>query len=127
MQKMERGRIAKHSKITMHERALPTEEDLEKVVGERLTVLLECELRRKTRLEGERMRRFLPLAKSLAEDEDSVALLAMLLDEKYQQSLHAPSAQPDGETRPEQKRPKGGEKNASRRRRPRRGGKSGDN
>ena len=127
MQKMELARIAKHYKITMHERSLPSEEYLERVVGERLTVLLESELRRKTKLESERMRRFIPLAKSLAEDVDSVALLTMLLDEQYQQSLHTPTAQPSGEERGGQAQaaPKSEGKNAgkssSRRRRPRRG------
>lgn len=100
MQKMELGRIARHFKINMRERSLPTEEDLEQVVGERLAVLLEGELRRKTRLEEERIRRFLPLARGLAEEEDSARLLAMLLDEQYQRSLHTPSAQPSGEARP---------------------------
>lgn len=94
MQKMELARIAKHYKITMHERSLPSEEDLGHVVGERLTALLEGELRRKTKLEGERMRRFLPLAQSLAQDEDAVTLLAMLLDEKYQANLHTPAIPP---------------------------------
>lgn len=97
MQKMELGRIAKHYKITMHERNLPSEEALGKVVGERLTVLLESEVRHKTRLEEERIRRFVALAKSLAADEDSVNLLAMLLDEKYQKNLHTPVVQPSGE------------------------------
>lgn len=136
MQKMELGRIAKHYKINMHERTLPSEEDLEQVVGERLTVLLESELRRKTLLENERMRRFLPLARRLAEDDDSVRLLAMLLDEKYQHSLHAPAEQPSGEAKQNAPRPKnnsggadkgasGGDSNGGRRRRPRKRGGSG--
>lgn len=133
MQKMELGRIAKHYKITMRERVLPSEEDLEQVVSERLTVLLEGELRRKTRLEDERMRRFLPISRRLAEEENTAMLLAMLLDAKYQHSLHAPAVQPDGEPRRVQKRESAkadqddseSSKNSARKRRPRRRGGSG--
>lgn len=126
MQKMELARIVKHYKINMHERTLPTEEHLGRVVGERLTVLLEGELRRKTRLEEERMHRFMPLVKELAENEDSLKLLAMLLDEQYQRSLHAAPSQPAPEEHREPKRPasagsdsQGASKNSSRKRRPR--------
>lgn len=125
MQRMELGRIAKHFKINMREKSLPTEEDLGQVVGERLTVLLEGELRRKTKLEAERMRRFLPLAQSLVADDDSVMLLAQLLDEKYQASLHTPPAQPKAGAQPARSSGEGAGResgSAPHRRRPRRSG-----
>ncbi len=94
MEKMELGRIARHYKITLAEKQLPDDDKLAQVVGERLSALLEASLRSKTRLEQERMRRFIPLAKSMLDDDDSIRLLCMLLDEEYQKSLHAVAGQP---------------------------------
>ena len=74
----------------MREAPLPTDEDVEAVVTERLTTLLEARLRDRDRLQAERSRRFVPLARSLAENEDESAIMAMLLDDYYQQMLHAP-------------------------------------
>jgi len=67
---------------------------LERVVTERITALLEARLRARDNLEIERMQRFTPLARNLAQSEDESALIAMLLDDYYQQSLHAPPAPP---------------------------------
>ena len=80
----------------MQERVIPTPEDVQAVVAERLTALLEAKLRGRDRLQAERSRRFEPLARSLAENEDESAIITMLLDEYYQRSLHAPALQPDG-------------------------------
>ncbi|MDR1126044.1 MAG: DEAD/DEAH box helicase [Deltaproteobacteria bacterium] len=106
MEKMELGRIARHYKIEFKEREIPGDAQVATVVGERLTSLLEGRLRKLTGLQKERLRRFLPLARQLAQEEDSLPLLAMLLDEEYQQSLHAVipglagEAEPAGERRP---------------------------
>lgn len=89
MEKMELGRIARHYKIEFKEKKIPGDEQVAAVVGERLTSLLEGKLRKLTGLEKERLRRFLPLAGQLAQEEDSLPLLAMLLDEQYQQTLQA--------------------------------------
>jgi ATP-dependent RNA helicase DeaD len=94
MEKMELKRIAKHFKINITERTLPDEDALSRVTGERLSSMLEAKLRDKTRLEQERMRRFLPLAVELAADEEAVTLLCLLLDEEYQKSLHVLPPQP---------------------------------
>jgi ATP-dependent RNA helicase DeaD len=40
------------------------------------------------------MQRFRPLARNLAQAEDELAIITMLLDDYYQQSLHAPPVQP---------------------------------
>jgi ATP-dependent RNA helicase DeaD len=40
------------------------------------------------------MQRFMPLARNLAQAEDELAIVTMLLDDYYQQSLHTPPAQP---------------------------------
>jgi ATP-dependent RNA helicase DeaD len=88
------SRIAKQYGIELQERPAPTDADVEAVVTERLTALLEARLRDRPPLQTERSRRFLSLARALAESEDESAVIAMLLDEYYQQSLHAPAEQP---------------------------------
>jgi len=92
MEKFKLLNIARHYNIKMEERPLPDETELEKVVAERITALLEAKLRSRDNLQIERMRRFLPLARSLAQAEDELSLITMLLDDYYQQSLHAPPA-----------------------------------
>ena len=94
LEKMELDRIAKHFAIKMQERPLPTPADVETVVAERVTALLEARLRRRDKLHIERSQRFVPLGRSLAENEDESAIIAMLLDDYYQQTLHAPLPQP---------------------------------
>ncbi len=64
------NRIAKHYSIDMHEQPMPTDADVETVVAERVTALLEARLRERDKLQTERSRRFVPLARSLAENED---------------------------------------------------------
>jgi ATP-dependent RNA helicase DeaD len=67
---------------------------VETVVAERVTALLEARLRQRDKLHVERSQRFVPLGRSLAENEDESAIIAMLLDDYYQQTLHAPLPQP---------------------------------
>lgn len=81
--------VARKFNIALEERPLPTDEDVAQIVSERMTVLLEARLRERDRLQTERMQRFLPLTRQLSQDEEGVALLAMLLDDAYQASLHA--------------------------------------
>ncbi|UZP66510.1 DEAD/DEAH box helicase [Desulfovibrio mangrovi] len=95
MQKLELERIAKHYKIQMEHRATPTDEDLAAVVGQRMTAMLESRLRGKTALERERMKRFAPMLKSLLMDEEELPLVAQLLDELYQATLHVPLQMPE--------------------------------
>jgi ATP-dependent RNA helicase DeaD len=73
------------------ERPLPSEEDVAAVVSERVTALLEAELRSRGALNRERMQRFDTLAKSLGELDD---VMAMLLDDFYHKSLHEPLVPP---------------------------------
>lgn len=121
------SRLGKQFGIDFEERPAPTDEDVEAVVTERVTALLEAQLRDRGTLQTERSRRFLPLARTLAESEDELALIAMLLDEYYQQSLHAPAQKPaeQAETPRPQHRPPArssdrGGRNGDR------GGRSGD-
>lgn len=93
MEKYKLQSIARYYNINMQERTLLSDEEMERVVAERITTLLEAKLRLRNNLEIERMQRFLPLARNLAQAEDEMALIAMLLDDYYQQSLHAPPVQ----------------------------------
>ena len=94
MEKFKLQSIAHHYNINMEERPLADDEELERVVSERITALLEARLRARDNLQVERMQRFLPLARNLAQSEDELAIIAMLLDDYYQQSLYAPPVQP---------------------------------
>jgi ATP-dependent RNA helicase DeaD len=108
-------KIARQYGIEMEERPIPTDADVQEAVAERATALLEAKLRQRDKLQAERSQRFLPLARSLAENEDELPLLAMLLDDYYQQALH-------GLVAPPRQAVSGavGKKRAGRNRRPRR-------
>jgi ATP-dependent RNA helicase DeaD len=93
-------KIAKEFSIPLQERPIPTDADVEEIVTERMTALLEAHLRRRDKLQTERSHRFAPLAQSLAESEDESAIITMLLDEYYQASLHTPASQPSGTPAP---------------------------
>ncbi|MCC6187828.1 MAG: DEAD/DEAH box helicase [Anaerolineales bacterium] len=92
VERFDLDRIAKRYSIPFAERPLPSEAEVEALVAQRAVALLEARLRDRDKLQTERSRRFVPLARSLAENEDELALIAMLLDDYYQQSLHAPVA-----------------------------------
>ncbi|MEW6093901.1 MAG: DEAD/DEAH box helicase [Chloroflexota bacterium] len=88
-------RIAAHYGIDMQERPAPTDAEVSVIVAERLTALLEARLRQRDKLQTERSQRFAPLARALAENEDELPVITMLLDDHYQQVLHAPVTKPD--------------------------------
>ena len=90
-------KIARQYNIEFEERPSPDEAALAKVVAERMTVRLEAQMRDRDKLRIERLQRFVPMVKELANDEEGVALIAMLLDDLYQQSLHALPASLDEE------------------------------
>ncbi|WP_207260478.1 DEAD/DEAH box helicase [Desulfovibrio sp. Huiquan2017] len=94
IQRIELDRIAARFKIHFEEIKDPTDDDVTAIIGERLTAMLEKKFRKLTNLQRERVSRFLPVAKNYAEHEDSLALLAMLLDELYQPTLHGKPAEP---------------------------------
>ena len=121
LEKASLQRIGKRFAIDLQEAQLPEDEDVERVVSERIITLLEARLRNRDKLQSERMQRFLPLAHQLSEDEES-NLLAMLLDDFYQETFHAPVVPLDVEEKP--RKDKGGrfmrgKSGAKRSRRPR--------
>ncbi len=79
--------IARKYDIPLEERDLPTDDEMGRRVGERLTNLLEDRMRSRSNLERERQRRFAAVARQLV-TEGEPEVLAMLLDEAYQDSLH---------------------------------------
>jgi ATP-dependent RNA helicase DeaD len=79
--------IARKYDIPLEEREMPTSEELASRVGQRLTNLLEDRMRDRSSLERERQARFVAVARQLVE-EGEPEVLAMLLDEAYQESLH---------------------------------------
>jgi ATP-dependent RNA helicase DeaD len=76
---------------------VPTEEDIQGIVSQRVIASLEATLRSRDSMERERMRRFISLGRSLAEAEEESPLIAMLLDDYYQRTLQAPLQSPTGE------------------------------
>lgn len=130
MQKSDLRRIASHYKINIESFETPTDEDVAKVVGDRLIAVLEARFRNLTGLEKERLLRFTALAKTIAThqggEEDQSVLLAMLLDAAYQQTLHGlPKSAPRRAELPinplQNERPRGGYKGRSDRGAPRGG------
>ena len=67
------------------------------IVAQRIIASLEANLRSRDGLENERMRRFIPLGRSLAETGEDSPLIAMLLDDYYQRTLQAAPQSPSGE------------------------------
>jgi ATP-dependent RNA helicase DeaD len=117
LEKLNLKQIAKEYSIEMQERPLPTDADVEQIVSERVTALLEARLRQRDSLQKERSARFVPLGRSLAESEDESAIVAMLLDDYYQQTLHAAVVQPAETSQPAEPQQPKPESGRSRRRR----------
>jgi ATP-dependent RNA helicase DeaD len=90
LEKSSLQRIAKRFGIDMLERRLPSDADVIEIVSERVTALLEAKLRKCDKLVLERMTRFLPLAKSLSQSDEELSVVAMLLDDYYQMTMHGP-------------------------------------
>ncbi|HSJ57964.1 MAG TPA: DEAD/DEAH box helicase [Anaerolineae bacterium] len=117
LEQMTLERIAKRYKITMDQWPLPADEDVAAVVSERVTAMLESRLRDRDKLRIERMERFEPLIQELVESKEGRALLTMLLDDYYQETLHAPPPQPGEEPEPRQEQKGTPRRRSGRRRR----------
>jgi ATP-dependent RNA helicase DeaD len=100
LEKYTLDKISRSFNIPFEERTIPSDADVAAVVAERTTGLLEAHLRERDKLQSERSRRFTPLARSLAESEEELPIIAMLLDEYYQQTLHAPVVLPSSQSAP---------------------------
>ncbi len=99
MEKMELQRIAKYFKVPLVQYTAPTDEDVSKAVGARVTALLEARFRQLSGLERERMKRFEPLVQNLGSDPEQAHLLTLLLDDCYQKNLNPTAFLPAGTPR----------------------------
>lgn len=120
MEKMELQRIARFYRISLIQLPLPSEEETARAAGLRVTAILEARNRQLNGLERERLARFEPLARELAEDPEQLPLLALLLDDCYQKNMNPAGFFPIGSKRRPKSAPGGGE---SGERSSRRGGK----
>ena len=121
-EKTQLNRIGVHYKIEFEKRPLPKDEDVQTLVAQRLIGRLEARLRARDRLQIERMRRFAPLAKQLAENEDGLALLAMLLDDTYHDWMHQPPELPPVVSESPPRKPKRGKRKSGYKRGRKKGG-----
>ncbi|PLX32397.1 MAG: ATP-dependent helicase [Ignavibacteria bacterium] len=81
--------IAKQYGFEVEQREVPTEEEVQERLTERLIVRLEDQLNDYSPMDRERVGRFLPMVDELDKDEDLRMMLAMLLDSTYRQSQNA--------------------------------------
>lgn len=99
-------KISRRYSVDFVELPMPTQEELEIRLAERLIVVLEDRYRGAKRLERERLKRFVSLVKALSENDEEISLLAMILDDLYHRNFHlgktqSPTAPPP---RPEPRR-----------------------
>ncbi|HUF37528.1 MAG TPA: DEAD/DEAH box helicase [Anaerolineales bacterium] len=108
LERREITRIGARYNIEFEELPLPDEEAMAELVSERLIIHLEAQLRDRDKLQVERMARFLPVVAELAADDDTRALLAMVLDDLYHLVQNQPPELPpigtQVEPRPAQRR-----------------------
>jgi ATP-dependent RNA helicase DeaD len=109
-------RLSAHYKLEFEERPLPTDEDVQTLVAQRLIGQLEGRLRSRDKLQTERMRRFEPLVAQLSENQDGLALLTMLLDDTYHDWMHEPPEVPVKKAKPPKKSSGGSHKSGRGRR-----------
>ncbi|MDQ5985455.1 MAG: ATP-dependent RNA helicase DeaD [Syntrophus sp. SKADARSKE-3] len=107
MEQFKLREIARTFNINLVEKTLPTDEDIEGIVAQRVIASLEAALRSRDSLERERMQRFVHLGRSLTESEEESPLIAMLLDDYYQRTLQAPPLAPvaGNDAEPETEKP----------------------
>lgn len=112
MEEMDLQRIANYYHIDLRKIPLPSDGEVSQILSERLTALLETRYRKLTNLQKERIQRYIPLARALAEEkeESGMHLLAMLLDAFQRESLHQPNLIKDPEKKTPRKRKKSSHK-----------------
>jgi ATP-dependent RNA helicase DeaD len=105
IEKLKLASVARRYEVDILERTMPSDEDVEKVVADRMTNLLETRFRTLDRLVQERLSRMVPLARLLGENEEGHQLVAMLLDEYYHRVLHQPPDLPPADAAPLEREP----------------------
>jgi ATP-dependent RNA helicase DeaD len=117
VEKIQLNRIGRTYKMDFEERSTPTDADVQAVVAERAIGYLEAGLRKRDRIQAERMQRFESLARELAENEDGLQALAMLLDDFYERIVHKPQEPQKQKSSSKKQGGKGGGRNRRRSRR----------
>jgi len=122
LEEMELKDRARRFSLALLRKEPPTDEELDRKVAERLRVMLQERYRGLSRLERERLGRFLPLAKRLSESGEALEVVAMLFDQFYQETLHKPLYPREENEAPKERvpRPEGRGAREGRPRRPRR-------
>ncbi len=122
LEELELQKRARQFGLKLLKKEPPTEEDVQRKVAERVRVMLEERFRDLTRMDQERIGRFLPLAKEMGRMEKGPDLVAMLLDRFYRETLRGPLLPPEERVSVEEKekvqrqgRGRGGRSGASRR------------
>ena len=77
-------KIARQYEIDMITGEMPTDDDVEDVVAQRVSVSLEARLRACSKIEREQIEAFEPMTELLVTNGDGIRALAMLLDDHYQ-------------------------------------------
>ncbi len=118
MEELKLQAIGKKFRIPLEKCTLPTQEEIETLVGQRVIASLETALREKGFLQKERIDAFVELAGSLNESEEQRLLLAMLLDNYYSGLLRSETVMPAGHENLGQNKPRKGKKRSRRKSRP---------
>jgi len=90
MEEPELKKRARHHGLNLVKMELPTDEELENRVTQRMLVMLEEKHRNLPNLEKERLARFVPISKKFTESGEYDEIMAMLFDQFYQDSIHKP-------------------------------------
>jgi ATP-dependent RNA helicase DeaD len=96
-------RFARRSGIVFEEREIPSEEQVQNLLCEKLSARLEADLRDSTTAQKERSKRYAGVLKEINSSENSEEILLMLIDE-YHQRLIKKGREVVEEEKPEKKR-----------------------
>ena len=81
------GKVIKKYDIDFEECELPSHESISMVMGERVVAKMEARFRALTRHEQDNVDRLFPFAKELTESEEGLRLIAMALNDAYQDAF----------------------------------------
>ena len=95
LEELELQKRARQFNLKLVRKDPPTDEDVQRKVAERVRIMLEERFRELTRMDKERIARFLPLTDEMARLEEGRGLVAMLLDRFYRETLRGPLIPPE--------------------------------
>ena len=89
-EEIELKKRAAETGLNLVKKEVPSDEELERKVSQRLGVMLREKYRSLYKSEKERLQRFIPLVRKIGDHDESVRVVAMLFDRFYQETLHQP-------------------------------------